>query len=66
MHRKREIALHDEDPDESADDTEHGTRDDRVREQGDELAVVLEGEDVVPADRGDESGRDGHAAPPWS
>src|SRR5690606_5690290 len=56
-----EVALHDEDADEPADDAEHGARDDGVRQQRHERAVVLEREDVAPVER-----RGDHACSGWS
>ena len=64
--RSRDKALITRYPNQAAHDAEHGARDDRIREQRDERAVVLEREDVAPVDRGDDAGDDVHAAPPWS
>src|SRR5690606_35575195 len=66
VHGEREIPLHDEDADESADDTEHRSGDDRVRQQRDERPVVLEREDIAPVDSGNHAHRPGHATSPCS
>src|SRR5690606_23377278 len=59
VHGEGEIALHHEDADETADDAEHGAGEDGVRQQRDQLTVVLEREDVAPVEH-----RGHHAKPP--
>src|SRR5690606_6396823 len=51
VHGEREIALHHEGADQPAHQAQHGTRDQGVGQQCQQLTVVLEGEDVAPVDQ---------------
>ena len=51
VHCERQVAHHDEDADQPADDAEHRARDQRVVHQRQQVAVVVEVEDLLPEAR---------------